>query len=1175
MAESGGLRGDRVVMVWAAGRPGTVGTGYLVGPDAVLTAWHVVGQAASSPPSVPSNPSNPSVPSAFATPAGIQIRRLRDRRSENPYIECRVVWSSAELDVALLRPVVAGAAADVPEVSWGALSLTEPVDAHAVGFPDYRRDGSFRRPDQVELKALPLGLDDGRLALDVRSSIGGDAPSRGGLSGGPVFAADRLIAVLLTVPGAAVYEARRFYARPVAALWADPGFRAAAAGVGLEGRVRRLGSRDFPGAARTEREFVDLLGRAVRTPPIPDEWRGHLLAAVRDQWTSKSLEQSFRDAAVRLEVVCREAPYLVDDDPWAVDDGWPATPTAAAVGAAAMLADDVYERFLEPRVNARLLVAGAPGAGKTTMLLALARLINERAGQERTAPVGLPLLLQQWRDPDQGFGDWVVDAIAKSYSVPPPLVTQWLAAGGITLVLDGLDEIPGGPDDGRMRRIDTFLKDPGSVLTGVLISSREAEYRDRKPLFMDHAVQIQPVDRNHVLSRLEHAHEDYRVLRTAIERGDPVAEILDSPLMVGIAAVALRDLEPDDPRMERPFAQDELFDRYLEALLRRPRGLRSRVGTMHRRHAVPVYRKLVMIARLLVVQKVNVFIPDWITPDWIPAGYASRDPTSGPRTSRRATVGAMLVPIAVFAAISLPPLLACGILALGPGRGVEFAAVGAAVFGLGRGFQTHVEPAFSIWVWSWRQARNGVLYGLGMTVAVCLIGAWMVTFNLDHTVLSYGLVVLVIAAAALLTQSLGDNRRESALGVAVGLVLGFAVGAAVGGVHMGFGTMQQVLYHPSFMQSLRDIGSAVPGTFVHGTNVGVIAGLVGAYAAGPGGGLVFGFVFGVAGAGPGGLAMCAVFGLAGGIVPDRTAAPAAPNGALRASRRAVALLAAAFVVLAAIALTVTVLVHGRVRTSCAILLAVSVLLSGAGPGRDWLAHWTSRWSLAVRRVLPWALNSFLVRQASERALLARAGGGFRFVHPTFLAYLAGRGENDLGDDARLAARTIPDWRPEGHPGTDSDVLRRWWEVSGVRQSTVLSAGGVQVTRGLHRLWPIAVRWSLAAWLGTVLGGFTNGQAEETLAISGAILGVVLVEYIRWERSDEHWDMLVRSRVGRSAVRSVHELRRLAVRILLRVVLPGGFGTILGAYSHGTIHLVLQIVGAVLGITLVEALRRQR
>jgi predicted NACHT family NTPase len=64
--------------------------------------------------------------------------------------------------------------------------------------------------------------------------------------------------------------------------------------------------------------------------------------------------------------------------------------------------------FDQEGVEGRLLILGKPGAGKTTMLLELAKELVQRAEQDLSEPVPILLSLSSWQNDQQSITDWIV-----------------------------------------------------------------------------------------------------------------------------------------------------------------------------------------------------------------------------------------------------------------------------------------------------------------------------------------------------------------------------------------------------------------------------------------------------------------------------------------------------------------------------------------------------------------------------------------------------------------------------------------------------------------------------------------------------------------------------------------------------------------------------------------------
>lgn len=173
-----------------------------------------------------------------------------------------------------------------------------------------------------------------------------------------------------------------------------------------------------------------------------------------------------------------------------------------------------------------MLVLGAPGAGKTTMLLELAVTLIELARGDERLPVPVMVDLASWsrRKRSQNFTDWVLVEVERQYRIPRRVAGAWLNHGGLALLLDGLDEV--GPAD-RESCVQALNELQDKLLVPQLVvSSRERDYdRLSTQLRMHGAVVIRPLSRFQVLDFLEF-HE--------IDVDHELLEMLSSPLMLNI-----------------------------------------------------------------------------------------------------------------------------------------------------------------------------------------------------------------------------------------------------------------------------------------------------------------------------------------------------------------------------------------------------------------------------------------------------------------------------------------------------------------------------------------------------------------------------------------------------------------------------------------------------------------
>lgn len=119
--------------------------------------------------------------------------------------------------------------------------------------------------------------------------------------------------------------------------------------------------------------------------------------------------------------------------------------------------------------HGRLLLTGAPGAGKTTLLLQLAQEQLEQPG-----PLPVLLNLASWRSAYKDLQEWLLHILPVELGVSQKLAQNLLQQNQLTLLFDGLDEVPEADRESCLRAIGEWGRDRNRQF---VISSRREEYR--------------------------------------------------------------------------------------------------------------------------------------------------------------------------------------------------------------------------------------------------------------------------------------------------------------------------------------------------------------------------------------------------------------------------------------------------------------------------------------------------------------------------------------------------------------------------------------------------------------------------------------------------------------------------------------------------------------------------
>ncbi|GAU70694.1 hypothetical protein SSP35_21_00890 [Streptomyces sp. NBRC 110611] len=733
-----------------------------------------------------------------------------------------------------------------------------------------------------------------------------------------------------------------------------------------------------------------------------------LAGAVRRQWEAEAEVRRLNDPYPLPVSWAAASADLVEE--WerleSTAAGWPGGGPAERAGWAAgpgelAGADGEIAAVVLQRVpTGRLVVLGAPGSGKTMLLVRLLLALVER----RAAGGAVPVLfsLSSWNPAEQRLDEWMAEQLVQDYaglseSAPGSLdrmtCAQALLAHRLVFpVLDGFDEIPAAVRTAALDRINAALP----LGQGVVLSSRAQEYREALspasaiPARLAGAagVELQPLRPEAVAAYLRRdsggtgtaaAARWDPVLARLGARTAPVARTLRTPLMLFLARTIYNPRPgehsgslPDPAELcdtarfpTRTELERHLFDAFIPAA--------------YRPHPDPVRHSRWQAAQ---AQRWLAFLGNHLehrlrgTTDlaWWQLRYAVRVPLVG----------------LVF---GLASAVAGGLVAgLGAGIGIGF----------GTGLGTGILLGFGVGLPVRRLsgAGHGPLSGLAGGLAGGLVGG-----------VAAGLASLIGIGLAV-----GPGG-----GIAAGLGVGLAVGPASGprgGLAGGFAG-------GAVAGMMSGLGPGVPSGIVNGIGIGLAAGLTAVLAGrsdpaqrlhwSPVGlttGLAVGLALGLAAAVVAGPAAGLTVGLVAGAVTTLIAGLAGAPTNLTTAGDPRAVLARDFRTFGVIALAaalaigmMTDLVTGlAVTTENQLATNPAVLITaGLAPG-FWMglvaglalgfaqAAWGSfaivRCWLALRGRLPWRLMSFLADAHVQRGVLRQVGAVYQFRHAELQRRLA-------------------------------------------------------------------------------------------------------------------------------------------------------------------------------------------
>ena len=648
-----------------------------------------------------------------------------------------------------------------------------------------------------------------------------------------------------------------------------------------------------------------------------DRNRSRMLAKVRRFWIDGILEQSLH-GAVLIELGLAHQPDAVER-PWELVVQQPDQPPQAIPPATPIV--EVYDDL-----GGELLILGAPGSGKTTTLLQLARDLIARAEQNPALPMPVVFNLSSWAAQRRPLAEWLVEELSARYQVPRRISQAWVEAEQVLPLLDGLDEVAQEHRTACVEAINRFREE--HWLLDIVVCSRSTDYAMlTTKLRLRGAVVVQPLTEAQVNAYLAQGDDKLAAVRALMDRDAALRDLADTPLMISIMALAYRNKPIEELRVRGSLddRRKHLFDTYVQRMFAR-RGASARYTPQQ------TLSWLVWLARAMVRRSQSIFFIEGLQPDWLESWKRRRLYIGG--------VGLVLGLVTGF-----------------------FAALGNGLALVVRHGLSHFPTGLVA----------GAIGAAGAGVAGCilavLLGRHLLERNAQgqrwHFSLSYviwpGLTVgVAYGVAGWLTA-----------GVATGLGVGFVIGMTIG-LFTHVGSIASVeRYHWSWSKARSHIPlililSALGSIFSslgEGSTKGIIEGLVGF------------FILGLA------------FGLTTGEVEARTIPN---QGILRSAQNACVIggitsLISGMGVILLVGWSdgiVEGLAQGLGTMSVGALLGA--LLAG---GLACIQHFVLRLLLWRAGTMPWNYARFL-DYAADRLFLRKVGGGYIFVHRLLLEHFA-------------------------------------------------------------------------------------------------------------------------------------------------------------------------------------------
>lgn len=258
-----------------------------------------------------------------------------------------------------------------------------------------------------------------------------------------------------------------------------------------------------------------------------------------------------------------------------------------------------------------LLILGAQGGGKSTLLLELAYHLVERAKQDETQPLPFLLPLSSWPGDFKHLQHWMAQQITLLYKVPESLSKQWAKTASIVPLLDGLDEVDASDRATCIKAINTYRKE---CMSAIVVCSSGNEYETastHEQLDLHAAVAIQPLTHEQVDTYLEEPDEPLTNLRTTLQQHSTLQKLATTPLLLQILIRTYRGASLQAIPNNESQARQRIWTDYVQRMVNNQEDLKrsSPSGTL---------RWLGWLAQQMQAHNQTVFFPESPQPDWLP-----------------------------------------------------------------------------------------------------------------------------------------------------------------------------------------------------------------------------------------------------------------------------------------------------------------------------------------------------------------------------------------------------------------------------------------------------------------------------------------------------------------------------------------------------------------------------
>lgn len=276
---------------------------------------------------------------------------------------------------------------------------------------------------------------------------------------------------------------------------------------------------------------------------------------------------------------------------------------------------DVLLKTFE-HVDRKLLILGAPGSGKTVLMLQLAERLLQEARENEKKSIPMVFNLSSWAEKRESLTDWLIERLRRDYGAGKKIAIELIQSDSLIYLLDGFDEVAEAYREECLEKINAFM----SPTRQIVICSRIHEYASlTEPLNTRFAVEIEELSDEQFRAELSKSIPKAETTETIIDTltaDNEVWKEVKKPLFINILINTYSD--------GKPFAEHNIEGNAVEKLQRlviEPyinRQLQNQPAVDMDNALVPRY--LSWCSHNLRGKEESIFYVEMLQKDWIPKG---------------------------------------------------------------------------------------------------------------------------------------------------------------------------------------------------------------------------------------------------------------------------------------------------------------------------------------------------------------------------------------------------------------------------------------------------------------------------------------------------------------------------------------------------------------------------